>query len=146
MKHHEMVHANRMGQPHLTEREILILQSYLLSPGFHSIRVPTIAQGRVLLSTFGSSLRFFSRLALLSDNTNEEIEGYTDLTAELEAAHSSGLGNFELYMLHCFDYDFVAIEGTRELIASEWFGRFEQLLIDYNLIKTIPILMIFSSR
>jgi hypothetical protein len=146
MKHHEMVHTNRMGQPHLTEREILILQSYLLSPGFHSIRVPTIAQGRALLSTFGSSLRFFSRLALLSDSTNGEIEGYTDLTAELEAVHVSEQGNLEQYMLHCFDYDFLAIEGTRDLLASEWFGRFEQLLIDYNLIKTVPILMIFSSR
>lgn len=144
MKHSEIAYAPRIPQPYLSEQEILILQSYLLKPGFHSIQVPDIVQGRVLLRTFVSSLNYFSRVALLSEIENGELTECINIASELKAVHAySDPGQLEQYMLHAWDYDFLAIEGTKDLLSADWFGRFEQLLIDYDLIKTTPVLMLF---
>ncbi len=142
MKYIERPHAQQVPHLSLSEQEILIVQNYLLSPGFHSLQVTDVAEGRALLSTFEASLSYLLRAALVNAPGKEMLSDYLPIGRELEAA-SAEPGQLEQYLLHSWDYDFVAIEGTKELLATEWYGRFEQLLIDYDLIKTMPVLMLF---
>ena len=142
MKYIERPHAQQVPQLSLSEQEILIVQNYLLSPGFHSLQVTDVAHGRALLSTFEASLSYLLRAALISAPGEEMLSDYLTIGRELAAA-SAEPGQLEQYLLHSWDYDFVAIEGTKELLVTEWYGRFEQLLIDYDLIKMTPVLMLF---
>ena len=46
------------------------------------------------------------------------------------------------FMATAFHYDFLVIEGTKELLQTSWFGAFEQLLLEYDIMNSTPILML----
>ena len=125
----------------LSEQEVLVLNSYFFSPGFHCIKVPTIEAGRRLLSEYTSSCSHFVDSAFLS--TIPIPEEYHNLYRDLgeSGALSGEKGSLEEFILQSITHEFLVIEATSDLLKTAWFGRFEQLLIDYDIMKETTIIM-----
>ncbi|MBA3751542.1 hypothetical protein H0X06_01905 [Candidatus Dependentiae bacterium] len=126
---------------YLSEQEVLALHTYFFSPGFHCIKVPSVEAGRRVLSEYMRSFNYFLDGALLS--TSPVPDEYVDLYAELKAHNAlpGEKGDMEEFILQLLHHEFLAIEATAELLKTPWFGMFEQLLIDYNIMKETTIVM-----
>ncbi len=126
----------------LSEQKILELQDYFLTPGLHVVKVGNRESGRQLLTQFLQSLQYYSAIAVVSSNGWLMPAEYHDLYSELdEAAALFKKEALEEYILRSFNYDFLAIEGTSDLLRAAWFGRFEHLLIEYDIARSIPIIL-----
>ena len=125
----------------LSEQEIFALNSYFFTPGFHCIKVPTVEAGRRLLQDYTASCSHFVDSAFLS--TLPIPADYRNLYEELRAsdALSGEKGNLEEFVLRSVTQEFLVIEATAELLKTFWFSMFEQLLIDYNIMKETTIIM-----
>lgn len=127
-------------QESLSEQEILAFHSYLFSPGFHCIKVPSIAAGRGLLEEYASSCAYVIDSAFLS--MTPAPNGHRNLYEELCVMDAfSEEGRLEEFILCSLTQEFLIIEATAELLKTPWFGKFEQLLIDYNIMKETTIIM-----
>ncbi len=125
----------------LREQDIMSLQALFLTPGFHCITVGNREIGRSLIDSCISSVNHYSQPAFLGSSAAPEE--YLDLYQEFaswDALHNHE--NLEQYMAGFFYFDVLIIEGTKDLLQDQWFGKFEQLLIDYSMPQTLPIIML----
>ncbi|MBA2306522.1 hypothetical protein H0W26_00060 [Candidatus Dependentiae bacterium] len=125
----------------LSEQEVLALYPYFFSPGFHCIKVPTVEAGRSLFEKYTLSVGHVVDSAFLT--TMPLSDDFYNLYDELHVADmlSEEKGYLEEFVLRSINHDFLIIEATAELLKSTWFGIFEQLLIDYNIMKETTIIM-----
>lgn len=128
----------------ISEYDILELQELFLTYGLHSIKIPTMPFGRDLVVRFLDSLQCYSNVACLSLSTRPLRPGIVNLYDELALygalAHSHT--TLESFLLENFYYDFLWIEMSQELDESPWYWYLEQKLLDFNLIKTLPIVLL----
>ncbi len=125
------------------ENHIMSLQEHFLNPGMHCIDVDNQEQGRRLLRLGLDSLGIHTDVAILTVPPYNLPQGYKDLYAELDAWDALTLDNgmLEEYLLSVFECDFLVLEYTRELIQQTWYGKFEQLLHEYSISKSIPVVI-----
>lgn len=129
----------------ISEYDILELQEIFLTYGLHSLKVPTLPFGRDLIIQLLDSLHCYSNVACLSLSSRPLRPSMVDLYAELglagALAHSHTM--LETFLIEHFYYDFLWIEMTQELDEAPWYWYFEQKLLDFNLIKTLPIIIVY---
>lgn len=127
------------------EHTIVSLQEYFLTPGTHYVTVPTIEQGRSLLRVCLDSLGLYNNIGMLTACLRKAPAQYHDIYGELTSFQSLALDNgiLEDYMLSSFNCDFLVIEYSQELMKQPWFGKFENLLHEYSLASSLPVLMLF---
>lgn len=128
----------------ISEYDIIELQELFLTYGLHSIKVPSLSFGRDLVIKFLDSLQCYSNVACLSLSPRplrpQFINLYEELGLSGALAHShTGL---ETFLIDNFYYDFLWIEMSQELDEAPWYWYFEQKLLDFNLVKTLPILLL----
>jgi len=130
----------------LTDKNILELQEKFLTNGLHHITVPTIDDGRALIFTFLNSLSFILHTVACvttSDsalpNTIIDIHAQLSQSENFNALHSDYMQTF--FFEH-FYFDFIWVEMSSSLIASEWYLDFEKNFIDLKMNKNIPMLII----
>ncbi len=142
-KAHELdfgaLHQSSGLRASLGDEDILVLQDYFLTTGLHILRVPNAVVGRMLIDSFINSAGH--RVGLLS---TEYVPGnyfnvYNDLLMQQALTTDGGL---EDYVLTSASWDILVIEGTEELLSSPWYGHFEQLLIDYEIIAKVPVFVL----
>lgn len=153
-----MKHIDRVQQKHglvgtqdaqkrafLSEQEILEIQDYFLTPGLHILTVADPQEGRELLERFLDALgTYYSHKAVLSLQDEGMPRKCSDIYKELIA--SKAVFDYEAlheYVAYSFYYDFLAIEGTHELLNAPWFSRFEKLLHQCAITKTVPVILFF---
>ena len=129
----------------LSDEEILEIQEYFLTPGLHIIKVADVMTGRILLARFLEALGYyFSDKAVLSLTRKTIPEGCADIYTELvETGSLHDYDALQNYIASSFYYDFLAIEGTHELLNNPWFGRFEYVLRESCAGETTPIILFF---
>ncbi len=127
----------------LVEQTIINVQQYFLTPGVHCITIATHEQGRSLLRVCLDSLEIYTNVGIVTVTTKKAPAHYRDMYEELEHAQALCLGDgrLEEFMLSSFQCDFLVLEYTQELLEQPWFGRFEQLLSEYSVAKSIPVIM-----
>lgn len=149
MKYSRMAMESARSMKHvhqsISEYDILELQEIFLTYGLHSIKVPSISFGRDLVIRFLDSLHCYSNIACLSLSARPLRTSVVNLYEELglsgALAHSHT--NLETFLLEHFYYDFLWIEMTQELDEAPWYWYFEQKLLDFNLIKTLPVVIVW---
>lgn len=158
MKHKEDAHKVRMPISYvgkgvkkghsLSEQNVIILQNFFLTSGVHCIHVPDIQTGRTLLETALASFKSDRSISLLTTVKKKAVFPYSDLYKELGAARASSHTNgaLEEYLLCSLNSDLLIIEATTELLQQPWYGKFEQLIVEYNIGATLPIIMIFHGE
>lgn len=128
----------------LSEYDILELQEIFLTYGFHSLVVPSLPFGRDLTIRFLDSLNCYSNIACLSLSSrplrSSVINVYEELGFSGALVHSGT--TIETFLLDQFYYDFLWIEMTQELDEAPWYWLFEQKLLEFNLFKALPIVII----
>ena len=127
------------------EHNLISLQEYFLTPGTHCVTVPTVQQGRSLLRVCLDSLGIYNNIGMLTACLRKAPPQYHDIFGELSSFRSLSLDNgiLEEYMLNSFNCDFLVIEYSQELMKEPWFGKFENLLNDYSVASSLPILLLF---
>ena len=128
----------------LSEHEVLEVQEYFLNPGYHWLVVDNKECGRKLMTDFLDVLHYNSRVAVLNTENWTREGSYDNLYRGLsDEDFLSEVGALEEFVAHSFDYDFLAIEGTKELLCAPWFGQFEKHLMDHEITSFIPIITFF---
>jgi hypothetical protein len=126
-----------ISQP-LNDESILHMQDLLLSHGFQYLRLKSISEGRMLMQTFLENLSYHSVGCL----TLESNPGVTDIYQILDAGdYLSDKYALQEYFLDHFQFDFVWIEATQELLSSENFEQIKQAMITCVLDHHMPILI-----
>lgn len=127
----------------LVEQSIIALQNSFLTPGLHCITVSNVQHGRDLLKVCLDSLGRYTDIGLVSHSAQTGPSHYTDLYTQMSQVGALSLeeGMLEDYMLSSFQSDFLILEYTQELMVQPWFGKFEQLLSDYSITNSIPVVM-----
>lgn len=131
-----------------SEQDIIALHKLFLTVGVHSITVASVRQGRSLVKTFLESLNCYHNLAMV---TLENIpllfpvldvyrglleKGYVNPISSIK--HSA----LDQFFVDDFFADFMWIESSQELLSSDWFIEFKQKLVNLNIDKHIPIIMV----
>jgi len=126
-----------------TEQEIIDMSNSFLTYGFHSFKAKTIAHGRLFINTFLHSLNYYDDIAYLTVEQGSDSHGldlYQLFNQEkLLEKPSSRLSEF---LCNFFHNDFLWIEATPSLMAMPWFIDFEHCLIDLNIDKVMPIVIL----
>ena len=125
------------------ENNLFTIQEQFLSPGMHCIDVENHEQDRRLLRLGLDSLNMYSDVGMLTMSPTKIPHKYRDLYEEMDAWDALTLNNgmLEEYLLSSFQSDFLVLEYTQELIVQPWYGRFEQLLYEYSISTSIPVIM-----
>lgn len=126
----------------LAEHEILALQEKFLTNGLHHIKVETIVAGRELLGQFLPSLQtIHHQVACITLSDLPLQNDIVDVYQELTLCQKVDGYDLEEFFIERFYVDFLWIEATPLLLKKEWFGDFEKKLLDYNIEKQIPIIV-----
>ncbi len=129
----------------LSESDILDFQDIFLTPGFHSLTIGTVSEGRDLITTFLGILNCYSEIGCLtqytSDLSSDIFNIYDELAFQGALANTNILENF---FLEQFFYDFIWIEASHDLLKTHWYWYFEQRLRMLN--PLIPIIIVSYSR
>ena len=130
--------------PQFSEQEILDLQDLFLTYGCNYLTVPTMGQGREIISLFLASFQCFSRTACLTTQPALLDDSVVRLHDELALDGALAFDHHRLddFLLNKFYYDFLWIECSDDLIQAPWFYYFEKKLIDYNIAQSMPILFV----
>lgn len=94
----------------MTDERIIQLTNILMSMGNHRIMVPSLHQGRTMMTTFLQSLNYYTRLGCLSASATPLPELVDDLSYLFEA-HD----DLDSMITHTFHYELIWIEETPEL-------------------------------
>lgn len=133
---------NTRGKINFSEKEIIEIQDYFLTPGIHTIKFKDVSLGRLFLDSFLPLLSSYTKGAYLSLVDLSPSCGLVSLYRELIGACEHGDTNvLEDYMLTSFYYDYLIIEETEELKRAGWYQRFRALLEKYNYVSTAPIVI-----
>jgi hypothetical protein len=127
-----------------SEQDILELQDVFLTPGFNYLSVPSVVQGRRIIRSVLDSLNCFSPVACLTTNSIKLRSDIISLYDEMALAGALALSHsaLESFLLEQFNYDFLWIECSYELMQAPWFCYFEQKLLDFNIAAQQPILFV----
>jgi hypothetical protein len=144
---HKLISQSQMIHEPLSDSEILQIQDIFLTKGIHSIKVHDIQSGRIVMKRFLESLNCYHAIACLT--MTEPIIGINiiDLYSELltgnycAALHEQSLTDF---FINQFNYDFLWIEASEQLLNSLWFTCFEQALFNLNIQTRMPIFVVTS--
>ena len=104
--------------------------------------VADIEEGRSIIKTFVDALNYYHNIACLTfapESLDQSIFDIYKALQEQEDINSQMLFDF---FLEQFSYDFLFIEGTKELMRTDWFAEFQQYMIDFKLDHSISIVMI----
>ena len=125
------------------EYKILMIQNSFITPGLHCVNVQNHEQGRRLIQISLDSLGIYSDVGMVSMSVRGCPLQYRDIYYELSRYDALSIDNgaLEDYLLSSFTCECLILEYTQELIEQPWFGRFEQLLSDYSITNTIPVMM-----
>jgi hypothetical protein len=141
-------HATQIVGSHtqLSEQEVIDISSVLLTPGIHYIKVGSVEQGRLLLSTFLANLNCYHDIAYLGlepmrqDNKTKYLDVYTVLANNgLLEKPAEALSAFLCTQIYC---DFLWVEATDALMSAPWFNELEQSMFELQFDKTIPIIVL----
>jgi hypothetical protein len=122
----------------LSELNILSLQDVFLTYGFHDLRVVNPEMGRYLMRVFLNALGCYQNIACFTVIDEPLAPEITDLYYQV----SCFPGTIEEFLLDTFYYDFVWIELSRELLADDVYGIFNQLLVRMKLHVRLPVVVL----
>lgn len=128
-----------------SDEQIIALHETLMTPGFHSMRVNTVLQGRAILYTFLNSLHYYTDVACLTINTVPLKYTIFDLHHYLQEGgflNPHAHADLEEFFLEQFESDFLWIEACPALTQQAWYPYFEQKLIELKINKQIPIMIL----
>jgi hypothetical protein len=137
------VKKSRKKNGHLNQNRALLLQEYALTPGFHCILTASKRGPEVLQHIF-KKITPSMNIGFLSLNTRAPshcVNVYEELN--LSGALNTFNGSLEEYLLCSFSCQMLIINATPELLKEPWFGKFEQLLIEYNFHQDMSVITIF---
>ncbi len=124
-----------------TEHEILYLENICMQPGIHHITVSSLASGRQMVAQILQALGWHQDIGYLGLND--------DLDKKIHLTHIAKILEWPLdqeqlehFFIHSFYYDFLWIEGSKELYSMPWVHAFEQQLLAYKIDTIIPILIL----
>ena len=136
-----LVNAREISQP-FSEADIIELHNRFLTPGFHSLKVKNVQEGRSLVYTILASLNHHHNIACLG-TVPIALESYVhniyNTLKEFDAINEQALFDFFLEEFNC---DFLWIEINTELVAQSWFADFEHMLNDFHIHQYVPIIML----
>lgn len=141
----EHLHEIDLIREPFSDSQILAIQEQFLTNGFSYIKTTSVVKGRALIGSFLDSLHVYNDTACLTMSNLPVRESVSDLYNELQAG--GYLSPFEPYcleefFLEHFYYDFMWIEGTRELLMSGWFEAVKRKIVDLGFDQLIPIVVI----
>lgn len=127
----------------IVDEQIIHINNLLLTPGWHTFLVDSVQSGRTLLDTFLMNLHYYRDIGCL---TLEQVP----LSPEVENIHQQLItGHYletfsnkdlEHYFIESFDFDFVWIEESTELIKNPWFSLFKQKITELKIDEQIPLI------
>ena len=130
----------------LSDKDILLFEEKFLSAGFQFLRVPSIEQGRQLITTFLDTLLVYHEIACMAPHINQTNNNrIVDLYEQLaESGYMSTLNSalLDAFFVHNFYYDFVWIELEDYTTKQQWFLQFIERLEQHNKNAKIPILIV----
>ena len=130
------MHCSRLFVAPFSEQDILDLNDAFLTNGIHDITVPSIHAGRGLISTFLSSLNYYSNVACLTAHDVPHDPTIFDIYSEVAGS------SLEEFFVENFYFDFMWIEALPELTSTVWFTDFEQRLLSFNIDHILPIIVL----
>jgi hypothetical protein len=126
-----------------SEQTILDLNEQLLTNGFHYLTVRNVSAGRTLFYTFLNSLNYYSEIACLTLSDQPLTGKVIDLYESLQQyGYLLELPYLEDLLQEKWQFDFLWIEVTQELLNTGWFYNFLDSLIEVHLQKAIPIFIV----
>lgn len=130
--------SKRITAPY-SESDILYLQNIFTSPGFHQFTVSSVLVGRELILQQLRALKWHQDVGYIStiNTASIEAESIVDLIGQPIDQDS-----VESFFIDQFYYDFLWIEGTRDLMAMPWIYIFEQQILHYRIDQMIPIITV----
>lgn len=135
----------KFKKPPLSEQDILCLQDSFLEVGIHYIKVRSVATGRTLVETFLKSLNnYYDNVACLTaSKISVNPKNAFDVFKALEGKTSRE--EIERFFIEQFYFDFLWIEASQDLISKPWFHDFQQLLANFKIEKSVPVMVITYS-
>jgi hypothetical protein len=127
-----------------TEKTIIKLHHIFLTNGRHSITVPNIATGRIIMKKLLTSLHYYQNIAIA---TMAALPIETDMFDIRHHLFNSGYvpANHEYlneFFLESCQFDFLWIETSKKLYETAWFNQFEQKIKQFNLSRQLPIVYV----
>ncbi len=133
-----------LSPDNLSESDILQLQDKFLTNGFSSIHVQDINTGRAIIKLFLDTHEVYNNVACLTITKNPLKNCIFDIFHEIIYNHNIDT-NFRLldeFLLEEFYFDFMWVETTQQLYAASWYHDFIQKIVDSNIDKHIPVIVI----
>lgn len=141
------------GSAKFTEQELLHLHDIFLTPGIHTLRLPTIAQGREIVNLLLNSLNYYTNIGCL---TVEPLDIATECPAHTTNIHQKLVTTGYLKSDNQYDKnqgfkefiatdlynDFIWIESTDKLNSSHYFDDFKHELHNQHIDRQTPILVL----
>lgn len=126
------------------EQNILYLQDRFLINDFHHFKVENILDGRKIISTMLNSLNYYQNIACLTTFNNCNLQkNIFDVYIELsKEKYLENVDNLIEFFLETFDFDFIWIEESNNILQTKWYKIFKQHLVDFNFHKIMPIIVI----
>lgn len=130
------------GQEHtLSDQQIIELHVRFLTNGFQHIQVPSVQEGRELMSRLLQSLDYYHMISCLTESDIQLPADVHDLfTCLVENRYLPN--KLDQFFLEYTDFDFIWLELTPNLLAQSWLEEFKSLLMDHHLHAKMPIMCI----
>jgi hypothetical protein len=136
------------NQTLLSEHDIIVMHTKFVTNGFHTIAVPSLEQGRMLLQNFFNSLNYYHERGCVTleqslfDPTIAHIYHELFYGGYLEPSQGDADdADMDEFFIERFYFDFVWIEGQPQLLTSDWFDCFKKKIKKFSLEKNIPIIL-----
>lgn len=129
----------------LNEQDIISLHQTFLTYGFHHMTVKNIASGRLIIRSLLSSLSIYQDIAAVTID-KEPLEanvfnisqtlGNTYFSSDHDNEHHNAL------ILDYFNFDFIWIEATDNLLEKSWYAHFERKIKIIGISQHMPIVYV----
>jgi len=132
--------ANMIRQP-FTETDILALHDAFLTNGVHCFKSMNMKEGRSIVCAVLDSLEYYHQPGTLSVNQQPLKNEACNIYATIATLQPSKEVFIE-FLLNNFYFDFFWIEANAMLFSCEWFSTFQEALLELNLERTLPIVIV----
>ena len=129
----------------ISEQEIMNLQDAFLTTGFHTITLSSVEEGRTLITKFIAALNCYRSIACIKQN-QYNLEGVFDIYKAIREYGEISNHSLFNFFLDQFNFDFLCIEMTYQLMQAPWMKDFLQHLIDFKVDQNIPIVCLAYRR
>ncbi len=128
-------------QAPFTDQDLIELQEKFLTNGFQYLKTPSIDEGRSIIEMFLSTISIHHTIAYFSLETHKV--GYaTNIYSILKEGYLNSYdGDLEEYFIEHFYFDFMWIEGTKDVLQAPWFETFKNAITCTGIDNHIPILV-----